>query len=149
MWTAVDDIGRTPLVVKNGAAIRVADVAAVQSGAPDRTSLISGDGHVAANISISQQIGANILDVRAGVESALQDLARALPAGLHITKTYDLAEFVATAIANVRDAILVGGLLAVIVLLVFLRDWRLTLVASITLPLTVMTTFLVMGASAA
>ncbi len=49
-----------------------------------------------------------------------------------------------TAIANVRDAILVGGLLAVIVLLIFLRDWRLTLVASITLPLTVMTTFLVM-----
>jgi CzcA family heavy metal efflux pump len=144
MWTSVDDIGRTPLVVKNGAAIRVADVAAVRSGAPDRTSLISGDGHVAANISISQQVGANILDVRAGVESALQDLARALPAGLHITKTYDLAEFVATAIANVRDAILVGGLLAVIVLLVFLRDWRLTLVASITLPLTVMTTFLVM-----
>ena len=61
-----------------------------------------------------------------------------------LSKTYDLAEFVATAIANVRDAILIGGLLAVIVLLVFLRDWRLTLVASVTLPLTVMTTFLVM-----
>ena len=43
-----------------------------------------------------------------------------------------------------RDAILIGGVLAVIVLLVFLRDWRLTLVASVTLPLTVMTTFLVM-----
>ena len=61
-----------------------------------------------------------------------------------MSKTYDLAEFVATAIANVRDAILIGSVLAVIVLLVFLRDWRLTLVASVTLPLTVMTTFLVM-----
>ena len=144
LWKSIDDIPHTPLVVKSGATIRVADVANVQMGAPDRTTLISGDGKVAANISVSQQVGANILDVRSGVESALQDLAHALPAGLRITKMYDLAEFVSTAIANVRDAILVGGLLAVIVLLIFLRDWRLTLVASITLPLTVMTTFLVM-----
>jgi CzcA family heavy metal efflux pump len=144
MWKAVEDIASTPLVVKDGATIRVADVATVQRGSPDRTSLISGGGRPAANISISQQIGANILDVRQGVEAALSDLARSLPAGLQISKTYDLAEFVSTAIANVRDAILVGSALAVIVLLIFLRDWRLTLVASVTLPLTVMTTFLLM-----
>ncbi len=144
MWKSLEDIPATPLVVKKGATIRVADVATVQRGSPDRTSLISGGGRPAANISISQQIGANILDVRAGVETALTDLAKTLPGGLQISKTYDLAEFVATAIANVRDAILIGGVLAVIILLVFLRDWRLTLVASVTLPLTVMTTFLVM-----
>lgn len=144
MWKTIQDIPATPLVVKGGATIRVSDVATVQQGAPDRTTLVSGDGLVAANISVSQQVGANILDVRAGVEAALADLAKTLPAGLKLSKTYDLAEFVATAIANVRDAILIGSVLAVIVLLVFLRDWRLTLVASITLPLTVMTTFLVM-----
>ncbi len=144
VWKTIDDIPATPLLVKGATTIRVSDVATVQPGAPDRTSLISGDGHVAANISISQQIGANILDVRAGVETALADLARSLPTGLKLNKTYDLAEFVATAIVNVRDAILIGAVLAVIVLLVFLRDWRLTLVASVTLPLTVMTTFLVM-----
>ena len=59
-------------------------------------------------------------------------------------EVYDLAEFVADAIANVRDAILIGGLLAVVVLLVFLRDWRLTLVAALTLPLAVVPTFLFM-----
>jgi CzcA family heavy metal efflux pump len=144
MWKNIRDIPDTPLVIKGGATIRVSDVATVQQGAPDRTTLITGDGAVAANISVSQQVGSNILDVRAGVETALADLAKTLPAGLKLSKTYDLAEFVATAIANVRDAILIGSVLAVIVLLVFLRDWRLTLVASITLPLTVMTTFLVM-----
>jgi len=144
LWKSLEDIPPTPISMKGGATIRVADVATVQRGAPDRTSLISGDGRVAANISVSQQVGSNILEVRSGVEQALADLSRALPAGLTLTKTYDLAEFVATAITNVRDAILVGSVLAVIVLLVFLRDWRLTLVASITLPLTVMTTFLVM-----
>src|SRR5262249_43123617 len=53
----------------------------------------------------------------------------------------DLAEFVGASIGSVRDAILIGGALAVIVLLVFLRDLRLTLVASLTLPLTVLVTF--------
>ena len=144
LWKSIEDIPPTPLIVKDAATIRVADVATVQQGSPDRTMLITGGGRVVANVNVSQQIGANILDVRAGVEGALADLARALPAGLRMSKTYDLAEFVATAIANVRDAIIVGGLLAVFILLVFLRDWRLTLVASVTLPLTVMTTFLVM-----
>jgi CzcA family heavy metal efflux pump len=144
LWKSIDDIPPTPVVVKGGSTIRVADIAIVQSGAPDRTMLITGGGRVAANINVSQQIGANILEVRAGVERALADLSRSLPAGLRMSKTYDLAEFVSTAIANVRDAILIGAALAVIVLLVFLRDWRLTLVASVTLPLTVMTTFLVM-----
>ncbi len=144
MWKGIQDIPATPILVKCAATIRVSDVATVQQGAPDRTALITGDGAVAANISVSQQVGSNILEVRAGVETALADLAKTLPAGLKLSKTYDLAEFVATAIANVRDAILIGSVLAVIVLLVFLRDWRLTLVAAVTLPLTVMTTFLVM-----
>ena len=82
--------------------------------------------------------------MRRGLEDALAQLTHALPAGLHLTKTYDLAEFVATAIDNVRDAILIGGVLAVLVLLVFLRDWRLTAVAACTLPLTVVSTFLFM-----
>ena len=144
LWQGIDDIPQTPILIKGATTLRVADVAAVQQGAPDRTQLITGNGKIAANISVSQQVNANILDVRAGVESALADLGRSLPTGLTIAKTYDLAEFVATAIANVRDAILIGSILAVIVLLVFLRDWRLTLVASTTLPLTVMTTFLAM-----
>jgi len=144
MWKTMEDIAPTPVAVKGGATIRVADVASVERGAPDRMTLVSGDGRVAANVSISQQIGANILDVRGGVENVLNDLARSLPSGLKLSKTYDLAEFVTTAIVNVRDAILIGAILAVVVLLVFLRDWRLTLVASVTLPLTIMTTFLVL-----
>lgn len=148
LWASAADIGDTPIPSaterKNNSAIRVRDVATVTAGSPDRTSLVVGSGGDSAAISVSQQVGANILSVRQGVEDELARLAKALPSGLHLHKTYDLAEFVATAIANVRDAILVGGLLAVLVLLVFLRNWRLTFVASITLPLTVLATFLAM-----
>jgi CzcA family heavy metal efflux pump len=144
LWGSVAEIARTPVAVRNGATLRVADVGTVFPGAPDRTALVTGNGRDAAVISISQQPGASILAVRAGIERTLGDLTRTLPSGLRLSKVYDLAEFVATAIANVRDAILIGGVLAVLVLLFFLRDWRVTLIAAITLPLTVLATFLFM-----
>ena len=140
-WTAVDQIAQSPIIVKDGATIRVADLGTVSPGAPDRTLLITGNGRDAVSLSISQQIGANILDLKAGVERTLNELGHTLPAGLRVTKVYDLAEFVSSAIANVRDAILVGGVLAIIVLILFLRDFRLTLIAAITLPMAVIPTF--------
>src|SRR4030095_4561306 len=89
-------------------------------------------------------IGCTLLDPRADWKAEVTKLTQTLPSGLTLTKTYDLAEFVATSIANVRDAIIIGGVLAVFVLLVFLRNWRLTAVAACTLPLTVVSTFLFM-----
>jgi CzcA family heavy metal efflux pump len=140
-WTSIDQIGGSPVIVKNGSTIRVNDLGMVVPGTPDRTLLVTGNGRDAVSISISQQIGANILDLKAGIEQTLRDLANSLPAGLTVTKVYDLAEFVASAITNVRDAILIGGFLAVVVLIVFLRDLRLTMIAAITLPMAVIPTF--------
>src|SRR3954471_7953149 len=144
LWPSIDAIGQTPVSVRPDGVLRVQDIGQVFPGSPDRTGLITGNGRDAASVSVSQQVGANILEIETGVEQAVTELARALPAGLHITKVYDLAEFVRASIANVRDAILIGGFLAVIILLLFLRDWRLTLVAAITLPLAVLMTFAVM-----
>src|SRR5439155_18011559 len=108
LWATVDQISSAPVIVKEGATIRVSDLGSVSAGAPDRTLLVTGNGRDAVSLSISQQIGANILDLRAGIEQTFADLARTLPSGLRITKVYDLGEFVASAIANVRDAILIG-----------------------------------------
>jgi CzcA family heavy metal efflux pump len=144
LWSSAAEIARTPVAVRNNATLRVSDVADVFPGSPDRTTLITGNGRDAAVVSVSQQPGASILAVKQGIESTLKDLVRTLPSGLRLSKVYDLAELVATAIANVRDAILIGGALAVLVLLFFLRDWRVTLIAAITLPLTVLATFLFM-----
>ena len=141
LWKNLDDIAQAPVIVKDGATIRVADVGRVMPGSPDRTLLVTGNGRDAVSISISQQIGANILSVKEGVDATLASLLRALPGGIRITKVYDLADFVRASITNVRDAILIGGLLAVVVLLVFLRDLRLTLIAALTLPLAIVPTF--------
>jgi multidrug efflux pump subunit AcrB len=144
-WRGAADIAATPIAVRRGATLRVADVAEVFPGAPDRTALATGNGHDAALITLAQQVGTDVLAVKTGIEQALREsIAPALPSGLRISKVYDLAELVATAIANVRDAIVIGGLLAILVLVAFLGDARMTAIAALTLPLTVLATFLFM-----
>jgi multidrug efflux pump subunit AcrB len=141
LWKTTDDIARAPVKVVNGATLRVSDLGTVTRGAPDRTRLVTGGGREAVVMTIAQQIGANVLDLQRGLDTVLDNLTKTLPAGLRITRVYDLAEFVAESIASVRDAILIGGLLAIVVLLAFLRDWRLTLIAAVTLPMAVVPTF--------
>ena len=92
-------------------------------------------------MSIAQQIGGNVLELKSAVDTIVANLKTVLPAGITITRVYDLAEFVEESIASVRDAILIGGLLAIAVLLVFLRDWRLTFIAAVTLPMAIIPTF--------
>ena len=141
LWQSPEQIADAPVLVKNGATIRVSDIGRVAPGSPDRTLLITGNGRDAISISIAQQIGANILSVKEGVDAALATLATSLPSGIRLTKVYDLAEFVSAAIASVREAILIGGVLAVVILILFLRDIRLTVIAAATLPLAVIPTF--------
>ncbi len=141
LWRSPDQIAAAPVSMHEGATLRVSDLGTVTPGSPDRTLLVTGNGRDAVSISLSQQVGASILSVERGVDDALVTLSRALPSGLRLTRVYDLAAFVRDSIASVRDAILIGSGLAVLVLLVFLRDARLTLVAAVTLPLAVIPTF--------
>ena len=144
LWKTVEQIADAPVKVSNGATVRVSDLGTVTRGAPDRTVLITGNGRDAVSMSIGQQIGANILSLKAGVDGVMAGLAKVLPSGIRISRVYDLAEFVEESIASVRDAILIGGFLAIVVLLVFLRDWRLTMIAAVTLPMAVIPTFVFM-----
>jgi CzcA family heavy metal efflux pump len=144
LWKGIDEIAAAPVQVKKGATIRVSDLGVVFPGSPDRTLLVTGNGRDAVSISLSQQIGANILTLKRGLDTTLAELTRTLPAGLRVTKVYDLAEFVSLSIANVRDAIIIGGALAIVVLMLFLRDLRLTIIAALTLPLAVLPTFVFM-----
>jgi CzcA family heavy metal efflux pump len=144
LWKNANEIANAPVKVRNGATLRVSDLGTVTPGSPDRTLLITGNGRDAVSMSISQQIGANILDLKAGLDAALASLAKTLPAGIKMNRVYDLAQFVEESIVSVRDAILIGGFLAIVVLLVFLRDWRLTMIAAVTLPMAVIPTFVFM-----
>jgi CzcA family heavy metal efflux pump len=137
----LDDIRNAVVAVDNGAPIRVRDLAEVRYGVADRQTLITGNGQPAALISISRQIGGNILQLAQQIKDQMYNLGSAIPKALHISVVYDLAEFVSESIGSVRDAILIGALLAVGILFLFLRDGRTTLVAATSLPLSVIGTF--------
>jgi CzcA family heavy metal efflux pump len=137
----LDDIRNTVVAVDNGAPIRVRDLADVSFGISDPTTLITGNGQPAALINISRQIGGNILQMTQQVLDQVRDLGAAIPKTLHISIVYNLAEFVSDSIGSVRDAIIIGAVLAILILFGFLRDGRTTLVAAASLPLSVIGTF--------
>ncbi|HUR35358.1 MAG TPA: efflux RND transporter permease subunit [Vicinamibacterales bacterium] len=137
----LDDVKRVVVTFRGQTPVYVGDVADVREGTLDRTTLISGSGQPAAVINVSRQIGGNLVEIAGNVEQTLREAAHSLPPALRIAKVYDLATFVRDSVRSVRDAIIIGSVLAVLVLLVFLRDWRATLVAAIALPLTILGTF--------
>ena len=142
--TSVEDVKKVVVAFRQDAPLYVGDVAEVREGVVDPVTLVSGNGHPAALVNVARQIRGNVIDVAEGVWAALREYRPSLPPGVKLQVVYDLAEFVRDAVANVRDAILIGGLLAVLVLVAFLRDWRVTAIAAVSLPLTIVGTFFVL-----
>jgi CzcA family heavy metal efflux pump len=140
----IDDIRHVVVAFRQQTPLYVGDVADVREGVVDRTTLITGNGVPAANISVARQIRGNIVAIADGVEQTLREQAASLPPAVRLAKVYDLAAFVREAVASVSEAIVIGGILAVFVLLAFLRDWRVTFVAATTLPLTIVGTFFIL-----
>ena len=131
--------------------VRVKDVADVKILHQDRTQSIGYDQKDAVVITVFRRLGGNTLQVSRNVAKLLEEKGLTLPAGaankppphnIQATIVYDQARFVETAVDNVRDAIIVGGLFSVLILLAFLRSWRATLVAALAIPVTLAITFL-------
>ena len=130
------------VVIKGG--VRVGDVASVGMGTEDRVRLIRGDMRPAALINISRQPGANTTQVADSIASVMHRLNATLPTGVRIKPVYDQAELVRDAVKSVRDAMIIGALLAIVVLLAFLRHARITAISASTIPLTMAITVFIM-----
>ncbi|HTI04888.1 MAG TPA: efflux RND transporter permease subunit [Gemmatimonadales bacterium] len=139
---AVDDIGN--VVLRGAGGLRVRDLATVQVGTEDHVRIIAGDGRPAALINITRQLGGNTLSIADSVAHIMAAIAPTLPAGVHVKPVYDQAQLVRDAVRSVRDAMLIGATLAVVVLLLFLRHGRITAVSATSIPLTLAITVFVM-----
>ena len=117
-FTTLDQIRNTVVDTQGGTPVHLSDIAEVIDGVEDRSILVTGNGKPAALINISRQIGGNILQIGSEIESKIANLGDAIPKTLHLSVVYDLAQFVRDSIGNVRDAILIGALLAVLILFV-------------------------------
>jgi CzcA family heavy metal efflux pump len=128
----------------SGAPVRVSDLAEViQAPLPVYTH-VSANGHPAVLLNIARQPSSNTVQVADGVAGAVQQLRTRLPRGVVLEPFYDQSQIVRESIASVRDAILIGLLLACVILYLFLRDWRSSLIAGMVIPVTVAVTVLVL-----
>ena len=137
---SAEDVGN--VVVAPG--VRVRDLASVVLGTEDHVRIISGNGHPAALVSITRQVGGNTVAIADSIARVVESLRAGLPVGVRLMPVYDQAELVRDGVSSVRDAMLIGAALAVLILLIFLREWRITAISATAIPLTLIITVLLM-----
>jgi multidrug efflux pump subunit AcrB len=136
-----EDVGN--VVVGKG--LRVKDVASVVVGTEDHVRIVAGDGKPAALLNITRQVGGNTVAIADSLKKAIATLQTTLPKGDSLKLVYDQATLVREATTSVRDAMLIGAALAVIILFLFLRRGRITAISAASIPLTLAITVFVMS----
>jgi multidrug efflux pump subunit AcrB len=144
--TADHSIGKTDavgdVVVRSDPAgvVRVRDVATVQDGVVPQWVRVVEDGKPAVLFNVYEQPDGNAVQIAGAVQAKLGSFK--LPPGVRMVKWYDQSELVTQSAGSVRDAVLIGLVLAAIVLILFLRSWRVTLIAVLVVPATLATAIL-------
>lgn len=123
------------------------DVATVTRGYKEREAVTRVNGRESIELAVYKEGDANTVQLADGVRARMELLSKTLPRDTELTAVYDQSKFIASAIGEVRDAALWGGLLTILVLYFFLRDARATFVTAIVIPVSVIGTFMLMYSS--
>ncbi len=143
---SVDELRDLVIAAPMGKPIRIRDVANVVDGPAEARSVASLDGKQAVALVVRKQSGANTVAVAERVKNSLPELQALLPKGARIEVVSDNARFIRNSISSVQEDMIIGAILAVLVVLVFLRDWRSTIVSAVALPTSIIGTFAAMRA---
>ncbi|MGD8375148.1 MAG: efflux RND transporter permease subunit [Acidobacteriota bacterium] len=147
-YTSPEAIEAIVIAVRNGVPIYLGDVAEARLGyrKPQFRMFYWGDDRIA--MSAVKETGANALEVMRDLKARVAELNDGLLAreGLHLTQVYDQTEYIQSAIGLVRSNLFVGGTLAILVLLVFLRSFSSTFVVAVSIPISIIGTFIMMAA---
>jgi CzcA family heavy metal efflux pump len=139
-----EELNSVVVATVNNAPVTVADVATVTGGVEPQYTMVTADGKPAALVNINRQPDANTVAVVDEVRNTLATLKGQIPSDVHVATYYDQSLLVRDSINSVRDAIVIGLLLSVVILYAFLRNWGTTFVAILVIPVTILVTFLAM-----
>jgi CzcA family heavy metal efflux pump len=139
-----DELNNIVVATVNNAPVLVSDVATVGAGVEPQYTIVTANGHPAALVNINRQPDANTVAVVDNVKAALNAMRGQIPKDVRVAAYYDQSLLVRDSINSVRDSILIGLLLSVVILYAFLRNWGTTLVAIVVIPVTILVTFLAM-----
>jgi HAE1 family hydrophobic/amphiphilic exporter-1 len=129
-----------------GQVTRIKDLGRVEIGAVTYSQVFELDGKAAGGVAIFQLPGANALDTANSVRAAMKELSRNFPKGLEFSIPFDTTVFVKASVKEVYLTLFEAGILVLIVITVFLQDWRATLVPATTVPVTIIGAFAAMAA---
>jgi CzcA family heavy metal efflux pump len=148
--TLVSGQARTPeaisqIAVKTtpaGLPVHIGDVATVLNSVEPVYTIVTANGKPAVLLNINRQPTGNTVQVANEVHAEIEAIRKTLPPGIELTPFYDQSEIVEDSIRSVRDAILIGLVLACAIMVLFLRDWGTSLVAGLVIPATIAVTFI-------
>ncbi|HEV7375420.1 MAG TPA: efflux RND transporter permease subunit [Pyrinomonadaceae bacterium] len=139
-----DQLNGIVVATVNNAPVMLADVATVGAGFEPQYTIVTADARPAVLLNVDRQPDANTVTVVDEVNAELAAVRPQLPKDVRVTPYYDQSLLVRESMNSVRDAILIGLLLSVVILYAFLRNWGTTFIAILVIPVTVLVTFLAM-----
>jgi HAE1 family hydrophobic/amphiphilic exporter-1 len=143
-FLGLEDIRHTALLTRDGRTVRIEDVAEVSRGHKQREVITRFDGQEAVELAIYKEGDANTVQVSKAVSRRLEGTAKELPEGIEVVTGVDQSEFIQASIREVLNNALLGGAIAIAVLLLFLKDLRSTVIIGISIPISIVTTFFLM-----
>jgi CzcA family heavy metal efflux pump len=140
-----DQLGQIVVkVTPAGVPVRIGDVATVQRSVKPLYTVVTANGKSAVLLNVTRQPDSNTVDVANAVHGEVARIRQSLPPGIQLQPFYDQSEIVTESIKSVRDAIVIGIVLASLIMVLFLRDWGTSIVAAMVVPVTVVVTFIVL-----
>lgn len=143
-FDTLQQIENLQIALPTGGYIRLIDVATVEDTFKENKQIVHMNGQPSIQLSIMKQTDANTVKVSDDVLKALEDIKKLLPPGVEIQIGFDQAQYIRTSVNNVADSAYEGAFLAVLVLLLFLRNFRSTLIIATSIPIAVISTFILM-----
>ena len=140
----LDDILGTALMTHQGRRVTVADVATVRRGHKQRDVISRHDGAEAVELAVFKEGDANTVKVARAVRGRLAHIGKELPEGIEVVTGVDQSRFIEASIGEVLKNALIGGGIAILVLLFFLKDFRSTLIIGVSIPISIVATFFLM-----
>jgi len=141
LYQTVAEIGDTVVSNLRGVPIRLKDIAEVKDDYIERTAAIRVNGKPGVLISIQKASSSNTVQVAQRIRKELIKLKADLPAGVDIITIHDSAETIEASINSVYSEVVIGGVLAIILILLFLGNWRSTVIVSLAIPISIISTF--------
>jgi cobalt-zinc-cadmium resistance protein CzcA len=142
---SVEDVEQMAVVARDGRVVRIGDVATVGTGSLTRYGGVTAHGKGEAVQGLVMALrGADSRQVVEGVRERLAELERSFPKGTKITIFYDRSDLVGRAVQTVQKALIEATILVIVLLILFLGDWRAAAIVATTLPMAALTTFLFM-----